>query len=110
MPSPNYIPTNKGHQPWHTISMDLAPELKVTPRKNRHLLVIIDNFSKFSLLIPIKDKSSSTIADATFNNLICVFGKPKVIRVDQGNEFKGEFLNMVNRWNINLAVATTYHP
>lgn len=61
------MPTEKGHHPWHTISMDLAPELKVTSRKNRHLLVIVDNFSKFTLLFPIKNKTSKTIADTIFN-------------------------------------------
>ena len=57
-PSNTYIPIDKGHEPFHTISMDLAPELKLTKNNNRHLLVIVDNFSKFTLLYPIKDKSS----------------------------------------------------
>lgn len=58
VPSNQYIPTEKGHEPFHTISMDLAPELIITPRENRHLLVVVDNFSKFTILIPIKNKSS----------------------------------------------------
>ena len=36
--------------------MDL--ELTTSSKGNRHLLVIVDNVSKFTLLFPIKDKSS----------------------------------------------------
>ena len=51
-------PINKGHEPFHTVSMDLALELTITPKGNRHLLIMVDNFSKFTLVIPIKDKTS----------------------------------------------------
>ena len=53
IPSTTYIPTEKGHHPWHTLSLDLAPELTISDRGNRHLLLVVDNFSKFTLLIPI---------------------------------------------------------
>ena len=52
------MPTDKGHHPFHTVSMDLAPELTITPDKNRHLLVMVDNFSKLTILVPLKNKSS----------------------------------------------------
>ena len=80
--------------------MDLAPELTITSKGNRHLLLMVDNFSKFTLLYPLKDKSSQTIANIIFNNLICTFGKPKVIRVDQGTEFKGDVEDLAERWDI----------
>ena len=82
MPSSTYTPTDKGHYPFHTVSMDLATELTITNEKNRHMLIIVDNFSKLTLIIPLKNKSSQHVADSIFNHLICVFGKPKVIRVD----------------------------
>ena len=90
--------------------MDLAPELTITSNKNRHLLVVVDNFSKFTLVYPLKNKSSQAIAEAIYNNVICIFGKPKCIRIDQGIEFKGDVEDLCQRWNISVARATTYHP
>ena len=47
------MPTEKGHRPFHTISIDLALELTITQRKNRHLAIIVDNFTKFTILVPL---------------------------------------------------------
>lgn len=43
--------------------MDLAPELTITAKGNRHLMIVVDNFTKFTMLFPIPDKSSQTIAN-----------------------------------------------
>lgn len=39
-----------------------------------------------------------------------MFGTPKVIRIDQGTEFKGDVSDLAYRWGIEIARATTYHP
>ena len=71
---------------------------------------MVDNFSNFTLIYHIKDKTSQTIADCIFNNFICTYGTPKVIRVDKGTEYKGDVKDLAYRWGIEMARATTYHP
>ena len=51
-----------------------------------YLLFAIDLFSKYALVIPIKDKKGTSIVNA-FKKIIFKIRKPNKIWVDQGNEF-----------------------
>ena len=44
------------------ISIDYLVELPVTARKNIHMLVINDHFSKFIQVYPVKDRTASSAA------------------------------------------------
>ena len=71
-------------------SLDLITNLDpITEDGYRHCLVCVDCFTKWTEIVPIKDRSSSTMANWLYRELIPRFGKPKWIRVDAGREFKG---------------------
>ena len=53
----------------------------------RFLLCVIDIFSKFSRIVPLKDKNGVTIANALQSILISSKRKPIKIWVDKGSEF-----------------------
>ena len=53
---------------------------------NKYLLCAIDLFSKYVWVIPIKDKTGTSIANA-FQKIISKGRKPNKIWVDQDNEF-----------------------
>ena len=53
----------------------------------RYLLYVIDLFSKYAFVAPLKDKKESTIVNAFQNFLNNSKRKPNKIRVDQGSEF-----------------------
>ena len=52
----------------------------------KYLLWVIDLFSKYALVVPIKDKKGNSIVNA-FQKLISEGRKPNKIRVDQGRKF-----------------------
>ena len=61
--------------PMQLICMDLVgPILPVTSKGNRFILTCIDMLTGFTIAIPIKDKSTSTVCDAYRANIYCTFG------------------------------------
>ena len=72
----------------------------------RYLLCAIDLFSKYAFVVPLKDKTGTTIADAFQNILSNSERKPSKVWVDRGNEF---YNTLFKKWlkdnNINLSVV-----
>ena len=61
----------------------------------RYLLCVIDLFSKYTWVCPLKDKKGVTITNAFQNILDSSKRKPNKIWVDQGSEF---YNNVFKRW------------
>ena len=53
----------------------------------RFLLCVIDIFSKYAWVVPLKDKKGITITNAFQKILDCSNRKPNIIWVDKGSEF-----------------------
>ena len=74
--------------------VDLA-DMQSLSRKNKcikYLLCVIDLYSKYVFVVPLKDKKGISIVNA-FNKIIKQSnGKPNKIWVDQGGEFYNMFL------------------
>ena len=77
--------------------VDLA-DMQSLSRKNKgikYLLCAIDLYSKYTFVIPLKDKKGISIVNA-FNKIIKQSNKkPNKIRVDQGGEF---YNNVFEKW------------
>ena len=52
---------------FETISMDIVGPLPVTEKLNEYILTIQDNFTEYSLAIPLPNSLASTISDALVN-------------------------------------------
>ena len=61
----------------------------------RYLLCVIDLFSKYAWVVPLKDKKGVSIVDAFQNILDSSKRKPNKIWVDQGSEF---YNNSFKKW------------
>ena len=59
-------------------------------KKIKYLLCAIDLFSKYSCIVPIKDKNGAGIVNA-FKKIISEGRKPNIIWVDQGSEFYNKY-------------------
>ena len=53
-------------------------------------LHVMDMFSKYSLLIPVRSKNPQEVWGAFCNSWLSVFGQPKGIQLDEGGEWKNE--------------------
>ncbi|KAL6733094.1 hypothetical protein Aduo_003776 [Ancylostoma duodenale] len=82
-------------KPYELIGVDLV-ELGLSTNGNKHVLVVIDHFSKFVGTYPIPDKSAKTVARALFERWICEGCRsPKAIHSDQGPEFVNSILSEI---------------
>ena len=90
--------------------VDLA-DMKLISKYNkgiRYLLCAIDLFSKYALVIPLKDKRRTTIVNAFQSILNNSKRKPNKIWVDQGGEF---YNNVFKKWlkDNNIELYSTYN-
>ena len=87
-------------------SLDILDLKDYDPKNNRtyrYVLVIIDSFSKFGWIIPIKNKNARIIKDSSENILINSKRKPNLIESDRGKEFYNIiFQHFLNKKNIKL--------
>ena len=76
------------------LSMDCIGRLKETEDVYTHILAIIDNFSRYVGLYPIKGASALHVAEALLTH-IGTFGCPEIIQMDNGTEFINETISEV---------------
>ncbi len=84
------IPT----EPWETIAIDLL-KLPLTTEGHKYLLVCIDHFSRFCILVPLRDKKPTSVASALIDEVFCKFNTPKTILSDNGTEFNNGVLDAI---------------
>ena len=72
---------------WSLDILDLKDYGPEKNRKNRYVLVIIDNFSKFGWTVPLKNKNAQTIKDFFENSSTNSKRKPNFFQSDRGKEF-----------------------
>ena len=76
-------------------SLDILGLKDYGPENNRgfrYVLVVIDNFSKFSWTVPFKNKNDQTVKDSYEHILITSKRKPKLFATDRGKDFHNDFL------------------
>ena len=98
--------------PMQLICMDLVgPISPVSSRGNRFILTCIDMLTDFTVAIPIKDKSASTVCDAYKAHIYCTFGGSARILMDNGTEFKNEQMDeLCRQLNIKRVYSPVYTP
>ena len=92
------------------ISMDIVGKLPITSAQNHYILTIQDNFTKYSLAIPLPNHQAGTIADAFVKKFICIYGSPKAVLTVQGADFLSNLMRkMAKRFRIRQFKTTAYH-
>ncbi len=68
-PMPQYPPPVC---PWDVVSIDLL-QLPTSCLGSQYLLLCVDNFSRFVVLVPVKNKTAVSVAHALVTQLICPY-------------------------------------
>ena len=71
---------------WQANLADMS-KLSNSNDKFKFLLCIIDVFSKYAWVVPIKDKTGKTLVNA-FKSVLKSGRSPKSLQTDKGTEFK----------------------
>lgn len=93
-------PIPKPIVPFEIIHMDITGKMG-TANEHEYVIVTVDAFTKYILLRYTNDKSQhSTLA--ALKQVIHLFGAPRLIIVDGGREFLGEYKNYCDMFNIEI--------
>jgi len=97
--------------PFERIAMDLIPNLPETYKGNRHILVIVDYFTKWVEAYPLPKMDALTIAVVFMNEFVTRFGAPDKLHTDQGKNFDSVlFKGVCSLLGIDKTRTTAYHP
>ena len=92
-------------------SLDYAkPTVQVTTAGNQRVLIIIEHYTRFVLLIPVADKEAKTSAEVFTRHVLSIWGSPAEVLTDQGSEFKGEFDELLSSLHIDHRQTQSYSP
>ncbi|KAG1084703.1 hypothetical protein G6F40_014411 [Rhizopus arrhizus] len=90
--------------------MDLGTFNITSTSGNNFLLVMVDLFSRFTILKAIPDKQALTIAKQLVD-IFCTFGWPKIIASDNGKEFTATIVTeLINNSGIDKRVSNPFNP
>ena len=77
----------------------------------RYCLTMIDRFSRWPEVVPIKDINADTIATGFYATWIARFGAPSTITTDRGTQFESYVFNaLVKLVGCRHIRTTAYHP
>ncbi|MES9976517.1 MAG: reverse transcriptase domain-containing protein, partial [Candidatus Thiodiazotropha sp.] len=106
---PQTHPLIKATQPFERLSVDFKGPLPSASR-NRYLLTIIDEFSRFPFAFPTSDLSAKTVINC-LTQLFAIFGMPSFIHSDRGTAFmSSELTDYLHSKGIATSRTTPYNP
>ena len=85
--------------PWDTLSVDIVGPLPAD-RRHEFLIVFVDCYSRYTILVPASNHTASTVSDALLRHVVPYFGTPRRLLSDRGWEFVGEvWAKLTLSWN-----------
>ncbi|KMQ86750.1 retrovirus-like pol polyprotein [Lasius niger] len=79
--------------PFHTVHIDHVGPFETSKTHNKFLLVIVDAFTKFTIIEPVKSQKTCYVVKI-LTNLIYLFGVPNRIISDRGTAFTSQAFRM----------------
>ena len=102
--------TYSAKAPFELVSIDICGPLPQTSDGNRYIVSMIDKFSRFCLLTPVKDIRTMTIINA-YEKWISLFGPPATLLSDNGSQFISKmFKNYTKSQQTKQRFSTPYYP
>ena len=93
------------------LHLDLVGPLPITEDGYLHMLTIIDRYSRFVQVIPIRSKTAEETWSAFQRGWIQIFGLPKAITMDRGSNFKSKYFgDTARKLGIHVIHTTARHP
>ena len=115
--APNYtLRPPMGHQisverPFQRLYVDLLGPYPRSKKGNTHLLIVLDQFSKFVFLKTLRVARSGTIVEFLRSDVFNVYGVPESIFSDNGAQFTSkEFADCLTSYGINQIFTASHSP
>ncbi|KAG8278063.1 hypothetical protein J6590_108396 [Homalodisca vitripennis] len=99
----------KATSPFERLNIDFKGPLPSSSR-NRYMLNIVDEYSRFPFSYPCKEMTSSTVIEC-LENLFSVYGIPNYIHSDRGKPFlSDEIRTYLHQNGIATSLTSPYNP
>lgn len=96
-------------EPFEFVGIDIT-QLPAT-ENYQYILTIVDFFSRFLVMVPMKNQEASTVAKAFVENFILKYNCPKFLYSDLGRQFESKlFSELCKLLCINKLRTTPRHP
>jgi len=79
--------TQVSEEPWATVCADFVGPLPRSKHGNQMLVVLKDQFSKWTELVPLRSATAETLKKAFKERIIARYGVPKIVITDNGVQF-----------------------
>ena len=87
--------------------MGIVGPFNITKNNNKYILSIQDQLSKFIILVCLKDQTAESVSDAFIKRFICIFGCPKIVLTDRGENFTSQ---MIRRFKFDKIETAAFSP
>lgn len=98
--------------PFQLISCDLLGPYPRSRKGNQFVLVVVDWFSKFTLVHPLSQATAPAIVKFLENNVFLIFGVPQIVSVDNGRQFISKmFKDLMKKYSVQkIWYNANFHP
>ncbi|GKF37759.1 reverse transcriptase domain-containing protein, partial [Tanacetum coccineum] len=97
--------------PFYQWGLDILGPLPEGPGKLKYIIVAIDYFTKWLEAKPLAKISGKEVKKFIWENIMCMFGLPRVIVTDNGTQLVNDpFKSRCERWKIKQINTAVAHP
>jgi hypothetical protein len=97
--------------PFARWGIDIVGLLPTAPGNYSHAVVAVEYFSKWIEAKPLLSITSATIQKFFWQNIVCRFGVPHEVTMDNGKQFDStDFKEFCTYLGTKLCFALVYHP
>jgi transposase InsO family protein len=97
--------------PWERLHIDLIGPRPTTKNGNKHILVVVDAFTRWAEAIPIKTTSSVEMLEKLISEVLSRYGLPLELVSDSGSTFVSESVKqMCSLLGIEKTHSAPYRP
>lgn len=101
------VPSEKGE----LVSLDLVGPLPMSRSGVTQLCVVVDVFTKFVKLYPLKRATTTAILNRLERDYFLQFGVPKMLLSDNGTQFCSKrWTEVLRKWGVKIVHTSVYHP
>lgn len=104
--------TDTSLKPFDKIFIDIVGPLPETlPNRNKYILSMLDDLTKFVEFTAIPDQQSNTVGRALFEDILCRYNIPKLMVTDNGANFTSNVIRQLCKLlGVETIRTTPYHP
>ncbi len=97
--------------PWDLVGIDLVGPFKTTPRGYKHVLTMIDYYTRWVIFVPLHESKAKDVVEAVMEHLVNKYGMPVGMISDRGSQFTGGlYQRLMARLGVQHNTTTAYHP